>query len=112
MTSDEMLMRLDKAALDTWEQASQRSAETAGARPEPLTDLTDKQWLQLTRLQSEYLVKLATFANRQRAYAELAVWVRSTVDKSYLGNTTSKSDLRTISVSNSICDMAIRITIY
>lgn len=94
MTSEEMLMQLDKAALDAWEQASQENAETAGARPEPLADLTDKQWIQLTRIQSEYRVKLATFANRQRGYAELAVWVRSTVDKSYLGNTTSKSDLR------------------
>src|SRR5262245_34782100 len=94
MTSEEMLRQLDEAALDSWEQASQQNAETAGARPEPLADLNDRQWLQLTRLQSEYRVKLATFANRQRAYTELAVWVRSTVDKSYLGNTTSKSDLR------------------
>ncbi|KAL3955856.1 hypothetical protein ACCO45_009875 [Purpureocillium lilacinum] len=53
-------------------------------------------WVRLGRLQAEYKVKLATFANRQRAYTELAIWVRSTVDKAYLGNTTSKSDLRTI----------------
>lgn len=96
MTSEDMLIQLNKAALVAWEQASQQNAVTAGARPEPLTDLTDKQWMHLTRLQSEYRVKLATFANRQRGYAELAVWVRSTVDKSYLGNTTSKSDLRTM----------------
>jgi hypothetical protein len=96
MTSEEMLMQLDKAALDAWERASQQNAETAEERPEPLADLSDRQWLQLTRLQSEYRVKLATFANRQRAYAELAVWVRSTVDKSYLGNTTSRSDLRSM----------------
>ncbi|KID83774.1 reverse transcriptase family protein [Metarhizium guizhouense ARSEF 977] len=96
MTSEDMLIQLNKAVLDTWERAAQQNPEAAGARPEPLTDLTDKQWMYLTRLQSEYRVKLATFANRQRGYAELAVWVRSTVDKSYLGNTTSKSDLRTM----------------
>jgi hypothetical protein len=39
--------------------------EFAGPRPEPAADLTDSQWTRLTRLQSEYKVKLA---NRQRAY--------------------------------------------
>ncbi|OAQ57664.1 hypothetical protein VFPBJ_11737 [Purpureocillium lilacinum] len=72
LTSDEMLERLNKTAHDLW------------------------AWVRLGRLQAEYKVKLAAFANRQRAYAELAIWVRSTVDKAYLGNTTSKSDLRTI----------------
>ncbi|KJZ68175.1 hypothetical protein HIM_11928 [Hirsutella minnesotensis 3608] len=96
MTSEEMLELLNKSAFNAWARAYQQNAASAGPRPDPATDLTDGQWTRLTRLQSEYKVKLATFANRQRAYAELAVWVRSTVDKTYLGNTTSKSDLRTI----------------
>ncbi|KAJ4168379.1 hypothetical protein NW754_002251 [Fusarium falciforme] len=96
ISSEEMLELLNKAAYEAWTHANQQNAAAAGPRPEPATDLTDGQWIRLTRLQSEYKVKLATFANRQRAYAELAVWVRSTVDKTYLGNTTSKSDLRTI----------------
>ncbi|KAJ6436283.1 integrase core domain-containing protein [Purpureocillium lavendulum] len=96
LTSDEMLDRINKAAYDYWTMAMHTDAATAGPRPDPAADLTDAQWTRLGRLQSEYKVKLATFANRQRAYAELAIWVRSTVDKAYLGNTTSKSDLRTI----------------
>ncbi|KAM4061834.1 reverse transcriptase (RNA-dependent DNA polymerase) [Hirsutella rhossiliensis] len=96
MTSEEMLESLNKSAFNAWARAYQQNAASAGPRPDPATDLNDGQWTRLTRLQSEYKVKLATFANRQRAYAELAVWVRSTVDKTYLGNTTSKSDLRVI----------------
>ncbi|OAQ57833.1 integrase core domain-containing protein [Purpureocillium lilacinum] len=96
LTSDEMLERLNKTAHDLWAVAMHSDAATAGPRPEPAADLTDAQWVRLGRLQAEYKVKLAAFANRQRAYAELAIWVRSTVDKAYLGNTTSKSDLRTI----------------
>ncbi|KAJ6436334.1 reverse transcriptase family protein [Purpureocillium lavendulum] len=96
LTSDEMLDRINKAAYDYWTMAMHTDAATAGPRPDPAADLTDAQWTRLGRLQSEYKVKLATFANRERAYAELAIWVRSTVDKTYLGNTTSKSDLRTI----------------
>lgn len=96
LTSDEMLERLNKTAHDLWAVAMHTDAATAGPRPQPATELSDSQWTRLGRLQSEYKVKLATFANRQRAYAELAIWVRSTVDRAYLGNTTSKSDLRTI----------------
>ncbi|KAJ3453410.1 hypothetical protein MRS44_017657 [Fusarium solani] len=76
ISSEEMLELLNKAAYEAWTHANQQNAAAAGPRPEPATDLTDGQWTRLTRLQSEYKVKLATFANRQRAYAELAVWDR------------------------------------
>ncbi|PHH92205.1 hypothetical protein CDD83_8405 [Cordyceps sp. RAO-2017] len=96
MTSEELLAKLNRDASAAWMQASQANPDAAGPRPEPAEDLTNAQWNRIARLQAEYKVKIVTYSNYQRAYADLAAWVRSTVDKTYLGNTSSKSNLRTI----------------
>ncbi|XP_044715983.1 uncharacterized protein HRG_10157 [Hirsutella rhossiliensis] len=96
MTSEQLLAKHLRDATATWTQAFRVNPGTAGPRPELAEDLTDAQWNRIARLQAEYKVKMVTYSNHQRAYTDLAAWVRSTVDKTYLGNTSSKSNLRTI----------------
>ncbi|PHH85743.1 hypothetical protein CDD83_11228 [Cordyceps sp. RAO-2017] len=68
-TSGEMMERLNKEALATWEQERQRDAEAAGPKPDPVGELTEKQWTHLARLQAEYKVQMVTYATHQRAYS-------------------------------------------
>ncbi|KJZ69778.1 hypothetical protein HIM_10837 [Hirsutella minnesotensis 3608] len=96
ITSEELLAKINSDAQEAWIQAFTENPDNTGPRPEPAEDLTDTQWNRIARLQAEYKVKMVTYSNHQRAYADLAAWVRSTVDKSYLGNASSKSNLRTI----------------
>ncbi|KAJ6436127.1 pogo transposable element [Purpureocillium lavendulum] len=96
LASSEMLHKLNKDAFEAWEQERQQNAEGAGPKPDTISDLSEKQWTQLTRLQAEYKVQMVTYATYQKAYADLAAWVRSTVDRSYLNNASSKSNLRVI----------------
>ncbi|KAJ6437605.1 reverse transcriptase family protein [Purpureocillium lavendulum] len=95
-TSSEMLHKLNKEAFEAWEQGRQENAEAVGPKPDTISDLSEKQWTHLTRLQAEYKVQMVTYATHQKAYADLAAWVRSTVDRSYLNNASSKSNLRVI----------------
>lgn len=96
ITEDELLEQFNEAALGIWEQERQQDAEGAGPRPEPATELPQGQVNRHARKWNEYKAKMAAFATYQRAYADLAVWIQSTVDEHQLANTTSKSDIRTI----------------
>lgn len=96
ITEDELLEQFNAAALDKWEQARQRNAEAAGPKPDPATELPQEQVNRHARKWNEFKARMAAFATYQRAYADLAVWIQSTVDEHYYANASSKSDIRTI----------------
>lgn len=96
MTSREMLAELNKYRVASWERERQQNPEAAGPKPDAIVELPEKQWTQLTRLQAEYKVQMVTYTTSQKAYADLAAWVRSTVDRTYLNNASSRSNLRVI----------------
>ena len=95
-TDDEYLASLNAQARRDWVQAREANPQAAGPEPAPLTELTTAQLAIVDRRMAQYKVKMVTYTAHQRAYAELAAWVRSSVDRHYLSNTSSDDDLRVI----------------
>ena len=91
ITADARLEQLNATAHSAWE-----STGRVDAAPEPATDLTEQEWTKHGRQWNEFKARMAAFATYQRAYADLAVWIQSTVDEHYYANASSKSDIRTI----------------
>jgi len=94
LTDDEYLTLINKTAHEAWAQAQTEASREP--EPSPLKELSTAHQTKLDRQHAQYKVKMVTYTAHQRAYAELAAWVRSTVDRDYLGNTSSDDDLRVI----------------